>query len=264
MRGSYNEEDIRTLLKGAWQPAVASDEFRQQLLERLRHEVSRQAAPSPRRHWFKVALAAIAIAALALIGYFVLFPVVSPPITMPTMGLLEIRVTDDPPQFEDISAIYVTVADIEVHRADDGEWIAIEITGSNTFDLIELKEGGLEHILASGSVTAGKYTQIRMTIEKVEVTIGDETQEAKLPSGKLKFVRPFEFEVIGGQTTVLTLDFDAEQFIEITGEGEIILHPVIPVVHIRYHPTTCHISRERDGLLCQALCCRWQSPSVPL
>ncbi len=95
-----------------------------------------------------------------------------------------------------------------------------------TFDLIELKEEGLEEILASGNVTAGNYTQIRMTIEKVEVKLGEaEPEEATLPSSELKFVRPFE--VVEGQTTILTLDCDADKSVTVTGDTKVIVRPAV-------------------------------------
>jgi len=143
-------------------------------------------------------------------------------------GAVEVYVTD-PGHGNNISSIDVTASAVEIHKAGDkdkeSEWIPLDIT-MPTFDLIELKEGGLEEILASGNVTAGKYTQIRMTIEKVEVTLGEgEPQEAKLPSGELKFVRPFD--VLEGQTTVLLLDFDADEFVNVTGAGDVIVRPVV-------------------------------------
>jgi len=179
-------------------------------------------------------------------------------------GTIEVRVTDAPPGYE-IKSIMVTVEEegIEIHRAvaeqvmeqnqeqgqqqnleqmqqqeqnqeDNGEWITIPIIGDNPFDLSLLEEQEL--VLATQDVPVGKYTQIRMTIEKVEVTYrknGDEqdtTVEAKLPSGKLKFVRPFD--VAEGETTSLILDFIADESVIFTGaqkndEAKVIVKPVV-------------------------------------
>jgi hypothetical protein len=128
---------------------------------------------------------------------------------------------------------------VEAHRAvDDGEgvWEPIDIIeDNNPFDLTEL-EGGLQQILAMAEVPAGKYTQIRMNIAMVEVTYlknGDTeetTVEATIPSGKLKFVRPFE--VVEGETTTLLLDFIADKSVVITGASQspqpkVIFKPVV-------------------------------------
>lgn len=143
-------------------------------------------------------------------------------------GVVEVHVTD-PGYGNNISSIDFTASAVEIHKAGDegeeGEWIPLDIT-MPTFDLIELKEEGLEETLASGNVTVGKYTQIRVTIEKVEVKLGEaEPEGATLPSSELKFVRPFE--VVEGQTTILALDFDADKSVTVTGDAKVIVRPVV-------------------------------------
>jgi len=69
-----------------------------------------------------------------------------------------------------------------------------------------------------------------MTIEEVKVIFDDGTEDgreevAKLPSGKLKFVRPFD--VVDGETTIILLDFIADKSVTITGKGDVIFKPVI-------------------------------------
>jgi len=162
---------------------------------------------------------------------------------MPT-GRVEVHVTDAPPIY-DVTSIMVTVSGVEIHKAaaeqeqeqgsseqeqeqqeqgGGGEWLPLDIVGDNPFDLLKIK--GLDEVLATDEVEAGKYTQIRMTIEKVEVALGEgESQEATLPSGELKFVRPFD--VVEGNTTVLLLDFDADKSVTPTGAGKVIVRPVV-------------------------------------
>jgi len=183
-------------------------------------------------------------------------PTTQPPGGVPT-GSIEVRVTDAPPEY-DITSIMVTVSDSEeegvaVHRADDdgeGEWITLPITGDNPFDLLQLQAQDLEALLATEEVTAGKYTQIRMTIEKVEVTLGDgEPQEATLPSGKLKFVRPFE--VVDGETTIILLDFDASKSVVVTGAGKDGEAKIIvkPVVKLSVQQTESHELASVEGTI---------------
>ena len=158
----------------------------------------------------------------------------------PATGTIEVWVTDAPAGYE-VTSIMVTIAEdgIRVHRAGsdnqtEGEWITIPITGANNpFDLKQLED--VEELLGSGNMTAGKYTQIRMDIEMVEVTYlkdGEEsinTVNATLPSGTLKFVRPFE--VVENETTVLLLDFDAEKSVIFTGaEDRVIVRPVVKLM----------------------------------
>jgi hypothetical protein len=170
-------------------------------------------------------------------------------------GRLEVRVTDAPPD-KKVTAVNVTVASVEIHKADnatttptttptattaatatvtatttaasDSGWMPLQLkAGAGTFDLLQIQ--GLEQLLADGNLTPGKYTQIRMEVTKVVVTFTENGQsedvEATLPSGKLKFVHPFE--IAAGQTTVLLFDFDALKSINTTGNGKVMFKPVI-------------------------------------
>ena len=161
----------------------------------------------------------------------------SPPTTgePAATGTIEVRVTDAPRQ-DEVTSILVTVSAVEVHKAaveqeqqqvqeGEGEWLTLDIIAeANPFDLLKIK--GVEEVLAVDEMAAGKYTQIRLTIDRVEVALGGgEPEEAKLPSGELKIVHPFD--VVEGETTVLLLDFDAEKSVTVAGKDNIIVKPVV-------------------------------------
>ena len=161
------------------------------------------------------------------------------PITMPTpapLGTVVVYVTDAPPR-DEVKSILVTASQIEIHKAlaeqeqtqeGEGEWITLDISdNTTTFDLLQIK--GIEEFFATGQVEAGKYTQIRLTIDKVEVALGDKApQEATLPSRQLKLVRPFE--VVPSENTVIVLDFEADKMVTVTGAGKIIVKPVVKLM----------------------------------
>ncbi|MFO8010315.1 MAG: DUF4382 domain-containing protein [Dehalococcoidia bacterium] len=144
-------------------------------------------------------------------------------------GILEIRVTDAPSY--EISAVNVTISDIEVHRsadgtaADDEEWDLV-IEGGRSFELLELR--GVEDILGSRELETGHYTQIRMNVEEVTVTLDGAVRSASLPSGKLKLIGSFDIQE--GTTTVLTLDFDAEKSVVVTGNQRVIFKPTVKLI----------------------------------
>jgi len=166
---------------------------------------------------------------LAILPLLAIIPAGCAPTGGPS-GAVAVYVTDPGP-VSNITSINITASAVQIHKAGDngeeGKWISLPIdTANSTFDLIALRDGGLEQLLAQGNITAGNYTQIRMVIEKpVEVTFDGQTQNATVPSGELKFVRPFE--VVDGNTTVLSLDFNAGKCVTITGAGELIIHPVV-------------------------------------
>lgn len=182
-----------------------------------------------------VAIAAVLAVVVMLVGGY------AGPESVQAVGTLQIMVTDAPPE-EEVTSINVTVESVEVHKAaakqeqtssnstnnsTDAEagWLPLGIlAGNETFDLLQIQ--GIEEVLAVGELEPGKYTQIRMTISSVQVTLGNgEVHDVVLPSGKLKFVRPFD--IVEGQTTALLFDFDAAKSINITGSGQIIFKPVI-------------------------------------
>ncbi len=181
---------------------------------------------------YKKYIAAVTIPVLmtVLVGGCVEAPPVAS--TIPAgMGRLEVRVTDAP---GDVEAILVTVTEVEVHKevAGEGKWTSLTITGPNPFDLIKIRDK--EQELVTQDLETAKYTQIRMTVEMVEVTYLEDgvptTVEAILPSGKLKFVRPFD--VVEGGTTTLVIDFDADKSVVFTGakqseEFKVIFKPVV-------------------------------------
>jgi len=175
----------------------------------------------------------------------------TPPVEAAT-GTVEVRVTDAPPG-DNVTGILVTASKLEIHKAvaeqereqegegeqvqeqeqqqaqvGEGEWISINITDDNkSFDLLKIK--GLEDFLAASEVAAGKYTQVRLTIEKIEVALGGgEPEPATVPSGELKFVRPFD--VVAGETTVIVVDFDADKSVVVTGSGKIMVKPVVKLI----------------------------------
>ncbi len=166
-------------------------------------------------------------------------------------GTVKLLVTDAPPG-ENVTSIMVTIAEegVEIHKAvaeqeqeqagtgdqtqeqeqqqgqqGEGEWIKIDIAeDARTFDLLDIK--GIEQFLGESKVLAGKYTQLRLTVDKIEVALdGGKLQLANLPSGVLKFVRPFD--VVAGETVEILIDFDADRSVNVTGGGKIQVKPVV-------------------------------------
>ena len=139
-------------------------------------------------------------------------------------GTVEILVTDPSPP--DIEHYMVTLSSVEVHKANAGEgspWITI-FDDEKTFDLIDLAV--IEEFLAAAIVESGKYTQIRMHVASVTLTLaGGEEVSAKVPGEKIRIVRPFN--VVANETTVLLFDCDGEKSIVSTGAGKFIFKPVI-------------------------------------
>jgi len=143
-------------------------------------------------------------------------------------GIIVLGVTDKPD--EDISAIVVTTNLIEGNvrtseSENESDW-QILLNVEKSFDLIAV--AGVEKILGETEIPAGIYNQIRMHVESVVVTLNGKDIEAKVPSGIIKLVRPFEIKA--GEKTVVTFDFDAEKSVVVTGADTIIFKPVVKLL----------------------------------
>ena len=143
-------------------------------------------------------------------------------------GVLDIFVTDPPPPKMD--KILVSIKSVEVHRPG-GDWITVaEEPGS--FDLKAIEE--VQQYLASQIIDAGEYTQIRLEINSVNITVGENEYRATVPSGKIKLVG--NFDILEGNSTEITLDFNGEKSVTVTGNGKYIFKPVIKLLAERPSP----------------------------
>lgn len=170
-------------------------------------------------------LAPVAAAlAIIIIGYSLRDIFVPVAIPLAQAGTLEVRVTDAPKY--DVSAVNITVANIEISKSEtETSWIGI-VEENKSFDLLKLR--GVEEVLGSKKIDTGHYTQIRMDVKYVSVTVDGIPQNAKLPGEKLKLVGSFTVE--DGKTTTLTLDIDADKSIVITGKDTVIFKPVVKII----------------------------------
>jgi hypothetical protein len=170
------------------------------------------------------------------------------------IGNVEIRVTDAP-RHDDVTAIWVKVDEVQIHKAgtshdadnddNNGEWITANISGPNPFELLALKNGGIYSILGNLNLTSGNYTQIRLVVDEVKVTINGENLTATVPSGKIKFVH--RFEVVAGKTTTLLFDFDAAKSVKVISNKnhtKVMFKPVIKLTSEK--PQHCNDDNKND------------------
>jgi hypothetical protein len=128
---------------------------------------------------------------------------------------------------------YITTATIgEIDDDEDTStagWYII-VNESQTFDLIELQN--VTEVLGENTLSVGKYTQIRLTVEEAEITINNsgtiETHDMDIPSNKVKLIK--SFWINEDETTELTLDFDVYESVHQTGNNKFIMKPTIKVI----------------------------------
>jgi len=147
--------------------------------------------------------------------------------------------------------IFISISRIEAHFVEaDKEQQDIEDAGGKSkkgnwqviaewdegfeVDLIELE--GKSILLASELLLSRKYTQLRVFLEdQAIIIVNGEEHDLDIPSvGQtgIKLIHPFE--IIPGQITELTLDFDAQRSIIKTGNDGYKLKPVIGIISNTY------------------------------
>ena len=94
-----------------------------------------------------------------------------------------------------------------------------------TFDLIVIQD--VKKFLAEIDLEPGKYTQIRLRISNASLEVSGVQESLKIPSNKLKLIHPFTIN--SGETTTLTLDFDAQKSVHKAGD-KYILKPTIKII----------------------------------
>ena len=161
---------------------------------------------------------------------------------------LSIMLKDSP--FSDAKSLLVTFSDVSVHRSDqtDDGWTKLPFSGAATARTCDLKKlETAQDILGTGTLTAGHYTQVRLTVSSAVLYFDNAAVGAAcaatiaapagasasvdVPSGEVKLNR--DFDVSSSGATTMLLDFDGDRSVRQTGNGRYLMSPVISVVSVQ-------------------------------
>jgi len=162
-----------------------------------------------------------------------------------TGGTLNVMLQDSP--FSDAKALLVTFSDVSVH-ATGGDFVKLPFAGGASTRTCDLKKLlGASDVLGTGALTPGHYTEIRLTVSKATIYFsnpssglacgtslpapGGDSADLTIPSGELHLNR--EFDVSASSATTITLDFNGDQSINQTGNGQYMMTPVITVLSVQ-------------------------------
>ena len=130
---------------------------------------------------------------------------------------------------ENATSIVVRVSSLEIHVP--GGWQPMKLSDTPSFDLLKLNS--LEQSLATCELPPGTYTQVKLGINKVMVTLKNgQIKEASMPGSKFTFVMPFtasapSTSIPTGNATVLVFQFNADDCINIDSNGKSTFQPSI-------------------------------------
>ena len=147
-------------------------------------------------------------------------------------GLLHLRVKHRPE--EKASSIRVTVKNIQVQKAgapEGSDWFTV-IKEAKTFDLVGSEQG--EEVLGGKMLTEGVYGRVQLDLVSVKVTLKGQEKPAKVATGRLREVKPFDIDM--ATVIILTFDFDIARSLVFAESGEIRFRPVVRLLVRREPP----------------------------
>lgn len=167
-------------------------------------------------------------------------------------GTLALRITDAPPDTENMSTVVVTLARVEAHLAgghdhdgdkhdddDDRGWHTL-VPEQRSFDLLKL-QNDVTAALGDLELPEGKVTQIRLFIDH------QGTNAITLKSGQVcpldlqavdkagvKINHPFKaMPIEDGERVEVVIDFDLKESVDLAGPCLYRLKPVIKLKSVR-------------------------------
>jgi hypothetical protein len=169
----------------------------------------------------------------------------SSPTAPGSTGTLNLMLKDTP--FSDAKALFVTFSTVSAHLSG-GEFTTLPFSGgasSRTCDLKKLTTA--QDVLGTGPLATGHYTQLRLVVSNATLYFDNASSGTAcaaaitapagrlglvtIPSGDLRLNR--EFDVTSNTVTTILLDFDGDQSMKETGNGNYTMTPVINVVSVQ-------------------------------
>jgi hypothetical protein len=130
-------------------------------------------------------------------------------------GRIIVKVTDAPFPVNLVESATITITKVEIRKAgdcvSDGSPFSVLWEGSETFNLLELRNGMVEELL-NLEIPVGVYDLIRLYVDEAGLKVKDgEYYSVKVPSGQQTGIKIFidpGLIVEGGLAAELLLDFD--------------------------------------------------------
>jgi len=146
------------------------------------------------------------------------------------MARLEIRLTDAPGDYDEVN---IDIVGVEVHSDganDNAGWTSLN-ANTGVYNILELA-GGLDTLLCTAELPAGKISQIRLLLgNNNNLVIDGQEFPLATPSAQQSGLKlNVHTALTEGVTYKMTLDFDAARSIVHQGNGGYSLKPVIRVV----------------------------------
>ena len=141
-------------------------------------------------------------------------------------GRLSIRMTDAP--IQEVTEVNVYIEGLKVKRVDEPEQrIAVDI---GLVDLLTLQNTSMLLATVGAEPAEYEFIMVELDQERSHLLLGSTQVGLKIPSETIKVLGGFE--VTEEMTTIVTLDFDAQQSLKQLGNGDWLMTPVIVIAAV--------------------------------
>lgn len=141
---------------------------------------------------------------------------------------LRFNLTDAPANYQ---AVYIDLQGVEVKVGDTASsgWLSLNVQ-SGIYNLLDF-QNGLDTLIGTGSVPAGRLGQIRLLLGPDNSLVTDtDSLGLQIPSGQQSGLKLLvNYDLQAGLVYEFSLDFDAHRSIVQRGNGSYLLKPVIRV-----------------------------------
>jgi len=150
-----------------------------------------------------------------LLASLIIAAVVVTPATAKT-GILIVKITDKPPQRQNLQKLLVTIDQLTAHRKGAGisgeTWVTLQFKEGTTkveIDLLELKN--VVKDLSIAEIPEGNYTELRMRVVSATAIYSSGEVPLKVPSEHIKI--PIHFRIKAGKATTVLLDINYDTIV---------------------------------------------------
>lgn len=150
------------------------------------------------------------------------------PVSPSGSGNLRIMLTDAPT--DDVEKVNIYFTSVTVKPAEGPvEELTLELT-ENPIDLLTLQDKSVD--FAAGAVEPGEYEFMHVNIDaaRSNVVVNGVERRVMVPSEEIKIVGGFTVDA--NKQTAITLDFDAKASLQLLGNGEWLLRPIVLVQNL--------------------------------
>ncbi|MGC8571551.1 MAG: DUF4382 domain-containing protein [Caldivirga sp.] len=175
-----------------------------------------------------VVVAIVVVVAVAVVAGYILTMLLKP-------ASVYVLISDKPVQ---VQHLYVTISSVMLHNEGTDSWftcsIAVFTLGNASFKVDLASLTSASQLVAKCNPPNGTYNLIFLRISSVQAVINGRTYQCRLPSDVIKVPLEPQPIVVNGSSYSINVDMGMVSNVNLTGNGECIVKPVVRAMVTRH------------------------------